>query len=122
MRDKFALTRELLKHLKEKDSISFEHARAMWWYNLQQGGGLRLTTLGYLTLINDVELVSYKYELKECDIFNTRTIIELDKKLQMPYYILSKKGYATHIIFFGSKEAMCAKLYDNLGRFLTNYT
>lgn len=121
MRDKFALTRELLKHLKEKDSITYEQARSMWWYNLQQGGGLRLTALGYLTLVNEIELDHYSYELKEHDIFNTRTIIELDRKLQMPYFIMAKKGYATHIIFFGSKEAMCARLYDDLTRFLANY-
>ena len=121
MRDKFALTRELLKHLKH-DSITFEAARSMWWYNLRQDGGLRLTTLGYLALVNDVELVYYRYELKKTDVFNTRTIIELDKKLQMPYYIMADRGYATHIIFFGSKEAMCAKLFDNLDRFLSNYT
>jgi hypothetical protein len=122
MRDKFALTRELIKNIKGDNSITFEQARSMWWYNLRQDGGLRLTTLGYFALVEDVELANYRYELKPYDIFNTRTIIELDHKLQMPYYIVSSKGFATHIIFFGSKEAMCARLYDNLQRFLTNYT
>ena len=121
MRDKFALTRELLKHLKEPDSVSFDTARSMWWYNLQQRGGLRLTTLGYLTLVNDVELEYYRYELKSYDVFTTRTVIELDRKLQMPYFIMANKGIASHIIFFGSKEAMLARMYDNLDKFLTRY-
>lgn len=122
MRDKFALTRELLLHLREADTVSFETARGMWWYNIQQYGGLRLTALGYLTLTNQVELAHYVYQLRPHDVFTTRTIIELDRRLQMPYYIMATKGVASHIVFFGSKEAMCAQLYDNLEQFLTNYT
>lgn len=122
MRDKFALTHELLKHLKDQKSITFEEARAHWWYNLKQDGGLRLTALGYLTLINDIELDCYRYVLKENEFINIRTVIELDQRLQMPYFIASKKGVPTEIIFFGSKEAMMARLYDDLHRFLTNYT
>ena len=122
MRDKFALTQELLKHLKDANSITFEQARAHWWYNLRQDGGLRLTALGYLTLINEIELDSYRYVLKEYEIVNIRTIIELDQRLQMPYFIGSHKGVPTEIIFFGSKEAMMVRLYDDLQRFLTNYT
>lgn len=122
MRDKFALTRELLKHLKNDNTTTFEQARSAWWYNIQQSGGLRLTALGYFTLANDIELDNYNYTIRDHDVFTTRTIIELDRKLQMPYYIMAKKGIATEIIFFGSKEAMLARLYDDLARFLTNYT
>jgi hypothetical protein len=48
-------------------------------------------------------------------------MLKLDRKLQMPYYIEVKKKIPINIIFFGSREAMLARLYGNLNKFLDNY-
>ncbi len=50
---------------------------------------------------------------------NKKTILELDRKLQWPYYIDTKKR---QIIFFSSREAMLATLYGDLGSFLKQYS
>jgi hypothetical protein len=39
----------------------------------------------------------------------------------MPYYIVVKKKLPTTIVMFGSKEAVLARLYGSLDKFLENY-
>jgi hypothetical protein len=48
-------------------------------------------------------------------------LLNLDRKLQLPYYIVVKKKLPVKIVMFGSKEAMLARLYGNLDKFLENY-
>ena len=54
--------------------------------------------------------------------FNMQTVLDLDRKLEQPYYIVTKKGEPVAILFFGSKEAMMANLYGDLDKFLDNYS
>jgi hypothetical protein len=46
----------------------------------------------------------------------------MDRRLQQPYYIVTKKMIPVKIIFFGSKEAMIANLYGDIKKFIDNYT
>jgi hypothetical protein len=48
-------------------------------------------------------------------------ILSLDRKLQMPYYIVATKGIPKSVVFFDSKEAVLANLYGDLEKFLDNY-
>ena len=95
-------------------------AMKIWWYNIRINGGLRLTELGYFTFKKILDLESYSMDI-DWVTFDSMTILKLDRRLQMPYYIEVKKKIPTNIIFFGAKEAMMARLYGDLNKFLENY-
>ena len=121
MRDKRKLTEELINLLPEEQRISVASAIPSWWFNLRRNGGMRLTGLGYQVFADDLELEHYSYAINDPLLFNQQTILKLDRKMQMPYYIEAKKGIPKRIIFFGSKEAVMVNLYGNLQQFLDNY-
>ena len=107
--------------LPEQQRISAESAHTAWWYNLRSNGGLRLTALGYITFIDNLDLTPYEFKITDPHEFNLKTIIALDRQLELPYYIMTKKGVPQSVIFFGSKEAMLVNLYGSLKKFLDNY-
>ena len=121
MRDKRQLTRELIALLPEEQRISVDSALPTWWFNLRKNGGLRLTKTGYDMFTEDLDLAHYEYAIDNPMLFNQQTILDLDRKMQMPYYIHAVKGIPKQIIFFGSKEAVMVNLYGNLQQFLDNY-
>jgi hypothetical protein len=121
VRDKKKLTQELVELLPKEQRISPASAFNTWWYNLRSTGGLRLTTLGYITFVDYLDLTQYEFRIDDTHEFNLRTVIALDRQLELPYYIVIKKGIPLSVIFFGSKEAMLVNLYGNLQKFLDNY-
>jgi hypothetical protein len=121
VRDKLQLTQTLVNLLPDSRRISVESAVPVWWYNLRKTGGLRLTAAGYRTFVEELELENYEYQIDNPQLFNQHTILDLDRKMQMPYYIHVAKGVPKKIIFFNSREAVMVKLYGNLQQFLDNY-
>ena len=121
VRDKKKLTQELVALLPKEQRISPTSAFNAWWYNLRSTGGLRLTTIGYITFVDYLDLAQYEFRIEDAHEFNLRMVIALDRQLELPYYIVIKKGIPLSVIFFGSKEAMLVNLYGNLQKFLDNY-
>jgi len=121
VRDKRKLTEELIALLPDQQRVSVESAIPSWWFNLRRNGGMRLTSTGYQTLAEDLELEHYSYNIDDPHIFNKQLILKLDRKMQMPYYIHAVKGIPKKIVFFGSREAVMVNLYGNLQQFLDNY-
>ena len=121
MRDKRALTEKLIKLLPNDQRISIESAMPSWWFNLRNTGGMRLTTLGYQNFVEELDLEHYAYTIDDPMLFNQHTVLSLDRKIQMPYYIHTVKGVPKKIVFFGSREAVMINLYNNLQQFLDNY-
>ena len=121
VRDKRKLTEDLIELLSEEDSVSMSFAMAAWWFNIRRNGGMRLTTIGYQTFTEDLNLEHYSYPIDDPLLFNQRTILKLDRKMQMPYYIDVGKKIPKRIVFFGSREAVMVNLYGNLQQFLDNY-
>lgn len=122
MRDKKKLTEELIKLLPEDQRITVETALPIWWCNFRKRGGLRLTALGYQIFVETLELEHYSYTIDDPMLFGQQTVLNLDRKLQMPYYIMVKKKIPTKIVLFGSQEAVMINLYGNLNKFLENYS
>jgi hypothetical protein len=120
VRDKQKLTQQLIDLIPGDQRPTIESVFPIWWYNLRKNGGMRLTVTGYTTFTKTLELEHYEYTIDDPVIFNQQIILDLDRKLQMPYYIHVVKGVPKKIIFFGSREAMLANLYGNLSRFLEN--
>ena len=121
VRDKQRLTQELINLLPLNGRISTESALPIWWYNLRKNGGLRLTITGFQIFVDELELEHYEYAVENPQLFNQQTILDLDRKMQMPYYIHVVKGIPKKIVFFGGREAVALSLYANLQQFLDNY-
>ena len=120
VRDKVKLTQAVIDQLPQGSEMDIDTAMKVWWYNIRASGGLRLTELGYFTFKKVMDLESYTIAI-DWETFDRMTILKLDRKLQMPYYIEVNKKIPKNIIFFGSKEAMMARLYGDLNKFLDNY-
>jgi len=121
MRDKLRLTKRLVEQLPESDQITVEQAKVAWWHNFRSAGGMRLTGLGYRAFSEALDIESYEYAIEDPLEFNQHMILDLDRKIQTPYYIKAVKGIPQKVIFFGSKETMMIRLYGDLKRYLDNY-
>jgi len=82
---------------------------------------MRLTGPGYTVFTEQLDLARYEWSIHDPHQFNQHVILDLDKKMQMPYYISATKGIPKKIVFFGSQEAVWVNLYGNLEQFLENY-
>jgi hypothetical protein len=121
VRDKHQLTQRLIQLLPDQDRISLDSALPSWWFNIRRTGGMRLTAIGYMAFVNQLDLEHYSYDIADPLIFNQRLMLKLDRRMQMPYYIHAVKGIPKKIVFFGSREAVMVNLYGNLEQFLDNY-
>lgn len=121
LRDKSTLTEKLVHLLPEQEKIDYQQAMNIWWFNLRKRGGMRLTATGYHALAKTLELEHFEYHIQDPTLFNQHTVLNLDKKMQMPYYIHAVKGIPKTLVLFGSREAVMVNLYGDLKRFLDNY-
>lgn len=121
MRDKLRLTQKLVSELPKEDCITVAEARVQWWFNFRNKGGMRLTSVGYRAFCEALDIVSYEYNINDPTEFNQHMILDLDRKIQTPYYISATKGIPKKVIFFGSKEAVMIQLYGDLKQYLDNY-
>jgi hypothetical protein len=120
MRNKRELTERLVDLIPEGDRPNIDEAMIHWWYNIRDGGGLRLTPLGYQVLSEELEIESWTVPLPSN--INKKLLLDLDHKLTFPYYLeRQRKKEQRRIVFFSSKEAMLANLYGDLLTFLKSY-
>jgi hypothetical protein len=100
---------------------------ATWWVNLRSEGGMRLTRHGYEILREVLDLESWSFDLAEPNQstgawrarLTKRMILDLDRKLEWPYYLdFDPRKKRARIVFFGSQEAMMASLYGDLEQWL----
>jgi hypothetical protein len=94
-----------------------------WWVNIRRDGGMRLTELGYEMMNGILGLESWELDLadRERVVFTKRLILDLDRKLQWPYYLdVNVKRRRRRIVFFGSREAMMATMYGDLEQWLNS--
>ena len=121
MRDKLKLTEELVARLLDPYKVTVEQARMGWWFNIGNRGGLRLTALGFKVFTEHLNFECFPYKITDAMTFTMQTVLDLDRRLQSPYYIVTKKGFPMDVIFFSAKEAMLVNLYGSLDKFLDNY-
>jgi hypothetical protein len=121
VRDKRKLTEELVKQLDPDLGITVKRAMHTWWFNIRKNGGMRLTGPGYTVFTEHLDLARYEWPIQDPLAFNQHVILDLDRKMQMPYYISATKGIPKKTVFFGSQEAVMVNLYGDLQKFLDNY-
>jgi hypothetical protein len=120
VRNKNKITEELIQQLDPELGITFKIALHTWWFNFRKNGGMRLTGVGYRAFC-DLNFACYEFAIDDPHQINQHVILELDRKIQMPYYIHAVKGVPKKIAFFGSREAVMVNLYGDLNKFLSNY-
>lgn len=109
------LTQYLINLISEEDKDSYHQAMNTWWYNIRKTGGFRLTDKGYKILKDTLELDTWAVEISDSKKMNQRLLVQLDKKLNWPYYIDKKDN---KILFFSSKEATLATLFGNVSSWI----
>lgn len=114
--NKREITQRLLG-LLPNSPCNLDEALKIWYMNIRESGGLRLTGIGY-TVLKTLDIESWCLDLDAKKI-NKKIVLEMDRKLQYPYYIDVKKK---KLIFFSSREAMLANLYGDLEAFLKQYS
>jgi hypothetical protein len=115
---KLEIVARLINEIPEQHRESVDQAMVTWWANIRPEGGLRLTRHGYEILHNLLEMESWEFSIENPR--NTLTkgvILDLDHKLQWPYFIDTKKK---RIVFFSSREALMATMYGDLRQWLEN--
>jgi len=123
---KLSITLGLLEKLPEQDREPWDQALITWWANIRPEGGLRLTRHGYDILHDRLGLESWSLDLANESTFyrakiDKRTMLDLDRKLEWPYYLdFNPRKKTRRIVFFGSREAMMATMYGDLARWLAS--
>jgi hypothetical protein len=115
---KHKLTLRLIELLPEDHRITFDEAMVLWYTNIRNNGGFRLTVFGYQAM-KILGLASWSVELNDIKItMDKKLLLALDRKLTYPYFIDYKKK---EIVFYSSKEAVMATLYGSIKSWLNNY-
>jgi hypothetical protein len=121
---KLSLTLGLLQQLPEDKQEPRDQAMKTWWVNIRPQGGLRLTEHGYYIMHDVLELESWVLDLSDGNATQSsritkKIILDLDRKLEWPYYIDFNARKKRHrIVLFGSREAMMAAMYGDLEAWL----
>jgi hypothetical protein len=125
---KLEIVQRLLPDISEALREPEDRAMITWWANIRRDGGLRLTQHGY-NIMNDIlKLESWILDLSDGDdALSSRSrvtkkiILDLDRKLEWPYYLdFNARKKRRRIVFFGSREAMMATMYGDLERWLAS--
>ena len=120
---KLSITLGLLEKLPEDRREPWDQAMVTWWANIRPEGGLRLTRHGYEILHDVLQYESWSLDLsgQSYTSMNKRVILDLDRKLEWPYFIdFNPRKKTRRIVLFGSREAMMATMYGDLARWLEN--
>ena len=114
---KHKLTKRLIELLPEDHRLSIEEALVLWYTNIRNNGGFRLTQNGLLAM-KILGLESWSVPLNDIKItMDKNLLLALDRKLTWPYFIDYKKK---EIIFYSSKEAVMATMYGSIKNWLDN--
>jgi hypothetical protein len=114
---KHKLTKRLIELLPEDHRLSIEEAMILWYTNIRNNGGFRLTQNGLLAM-KILGLESWSVPLNDIKItMDKNLLLALDRKLTWPYFIDYKKK---EIVFYSSKEAVMATMYGSIKNWLDN--
>jgi hypothetical protein len=115
------MTQCLVEQLDSDSGITVDQAMRTWWFNIRKNGGMRLTGPGYDAFTNQLHIARYEWTITDPLALTRKMLLDLDRKMQMPYYIHAVKGVPKKLVLFGNREAVMVNLYGDLKKFLNNY-
>jgi hypothetical protein len=121
---KYRITEAVLKEIPKSHRIyhelPFEDVIFKWWFTGRQNG-LRLTDEG-VTAFQLADIEFYDIVFKQDGQSYHSFVLELNKKINCPYYIgvnrKDKENKSFYIRLYDSKIAMMLELYGNLQEYL----
>lgn len=85
-RSKIEWTQELYLHYSKDDHVTPNDAAVLFWYNLNNTRGFRLTPRGYDVVLDaGYTLYHHKLDIKNFPI-NNRLLVIMDRQLMTPWY------------------------------------
>jgi hypothetical protein len=113
---KRAMVKKILETLGQSTELEqLNQYNQKIWMNPRETGGFRLTLVGHDIFKNQLNVSSYRLKL---DSENTQTLamlLNLDRYLPCPYFIVNKHN----LEIFGEREAILFALHgNNLSRLL----
>ena len=100
-------TKVFLKELgKSTSDVDIQEYLPLWWQNIRENGGLRLTDEGF-NIINQIELAMYDIPFPLDMPITSQVIIFLDKFIDCPYYVTKTSIWVT-----GERKAVELTLFS----------
>jgi hypothetical protein len=107
MMSKNVYTKVFLKELgKSTSDVDIQEYLPLWWQNIRENGGLRLTDEGF-NIINQIELAMYDIPFPLDMPITSQVIIFLDKFIDCPYYVTKTSIWVT-----GERKAVELTLFS----------
>lgn len=97
------------------NTMTVDQAVSTWYQNIRSSGGYRLTESGYAAFMM-ANMTNWQVPIKPKEI-NKRALLDLDRKLDWPYYIDRRDR---RLVMFSSRDAMMATLYGDIQAWLAN--
>jgi hypothetical protein len=111
------ITQTIIDLLPADEQVSVDVAIRSWYRNIRSTGGLGLNKHGF-EVMKSLELESWYFPVTDFKkAISKKILLDLDRKLQWPYYI-DPRG--KRIVFFGSREALMATMYGDLQKWLSS--
>lgn len=115
MFNKSLLTQQILSQFPEQDRLSFDQAMKLWWQDIRNDSGLRLSVSGF-DAFTAADIDCHRFDVDKNTLLFPRQLLMLNNKLDCPYYI--KPGKPAQLILFGSKQAVLYAIYGDLEKFI----
>lgn len=109
------ITQGILDQLPDGDGIALSYALKTWYRNIRHDGGMRLTDVGW-QMLQGLALEHHRIDI-DVKAFRKQHLLELDRKLQYPYYIDVRHR---QLVLFSSREAMMAALFGDISAWLNS--
>lgn len=122
---KTAMTEAVLAELPTKQRPSLEDALKIWWLNIRQQGGFRLSDHGDAAFqLAEIEYNNYEYSTTNIDRNKnvkpawTKIVLDIDQILNVPYYFYRGDKKQIMIRVYDSKTSMLVSLYGSFEEYI----
>ena len=110
------LTQRIYNQLPEAPGrISLAQANELWWQDIRDDGGLRLSRYGY-HVFEELNIEKYVFSVPANTPASPSQLIALSRHVTCPYFL--RIGKTPSITLYGSREAVMYSLYGDIKRFV----
>jgi hypothetical protein len=99
----------------QRDQVTLAAANELWWQDLRDDGGLRLSQHGY-HVFEELKIEKYVFSVAANTPASPAQLIALSRHVTCPYFL--RMGKTPSITLFGSREATMYALYGDIKRFV----